>query len=94
MPLEPRIPFIVVWLVFASFYFTVHFRFLKHVRFFKKRAIKVAQGKFDRPTDPGEVTHFQSFTAAMSGTIGLGNIAGVASGNFNRRPWSDALDDN
>ena len=48
-----------------------------NVRFFK-RAINVAQGKFDKPSDPGEVTHFQSFTAAMSGTIGLGNIAGVA----------------
>ena len=38
----------------------------------------VALGKFDKPSDPGEVSHFQSFTAAMSGTIGLGNIAGVA----------------
>lgn len=71
-----QIPFIVIWLVFASFYFTFYFRFL-NVRFFK-RAINVAQGKFDKPSDPGEVTHFQSFTAAMSGTIGLGNIAGVA----------------
>ena len=71
-----QIPFIVIWLVFASFYFTFYFRFL-NVRFFK-RAINVSQGKFDKPSDPGEVTHFQSFTAAMSGTIGLGNIAGVA----------------
>ena len=59
-----QIPFIVIWLVFASFYFTFYFRFL-NVRFFK-RAINVAQGKFDKPSDPGEVTHFQSFTAAMS----------------------------
>ena len=35
-------------------------------------------GKYDNPNHPGEITHFQSFTAAMSGTIGLGNIAGVA----------------
>ena len=35
-------------------------------------------GKYDDPAHPGEITHFQSFTAAMSGTIGLGNIAGVA----------------
>ena len=40
--------------------------------------MKVALGKYDDPSHPGEITHFQSFTAAMSGTIGLGNIAGVA----------------
>jgi len=71
-----EIPFIVLWLVFASFYFSFYFRFLNI--FYFKRALKVAFGKYDNPNDPGEITHFQSFTAAMSGTIGLGNIAGVA----------------
>ena len=65
-----------MWLVFASLYFTFYFKFL-NIRFFG-RAIQVIRGKFDKPNDKGEVTHFQSFTAAMSGTIGLGNIAGVA----------------
>ncbi len=73
---DAEVPYIVLWLVFASLYFTIYFNFL-NIRFFK-RAIEVARGKFDKPTDLGEVTHFQSFTAAMSGTIGLGNIAGVA----------------
>ena len=71
-----EIPFIVLWLVFASFYFSFYFRFLNI--FYFKRALKVAFGKYDDPNHPGEITHFQSFTAAMSGTIGLGNIAGVA----------------
>jgi len=71
-----QIPFIVLWLVFASLYFSFYFRFLNI--FYFKRALKVAFGKYDNPNDPGEITHFQSFTAAMSGTIGLGNIAGVA----------------
>ena len=68
--------YIVIWLVFASIYFSFYFNFLNV--FYFKRAVKVALGRYDKPDDPGEVTHFQSFTAAMSGTIGLGNIAGVA----------------
>lgn len=71
-----EIPFIVCWLLFASLYFTFYFQFL-NIRFFG-RALRVALGKYDNPNHPGEITHFQSFTAAMSGTIGLGNIAGVA----------------
>jgi AGCS family alanine or glycine:cation symporter len=66
----------VCWLLIASLFFTFYFNFL-NVRYFK-RAINVAFGKYDNPNHPGEITHFQSFTAAMSGTIGLGNIAGVA----------------
>ena len=68
--------FIVLWLVFASLYFSFYFNFVNI--FYFKRALKVAFGKYDNPNHPGEITHFQSFTAAMSGTIGLGNIAGVA----------------
>ena len=70
------VPYIVCWLLIASLFFTFYFNFL-NIRFFK-RAVKVALGKYDNPDHPGEITHFQSFTAAMSGTIGLGNIAGVA----------------
>ncbi len=73
---ETQIPFIVLWLVFASLYFSFYFNFVNI--FYFKRALKVAFGKYDSPNHPGEITHFQSFTAAMSGTIGLGNIAGVA----------------
>lgn len=71
-----NVPFIVCWLLFASLFFTIYFKFL-NIRYFK-RAINVAFGKYDNESHPGEITHFQSFTAAMSGTIGLGNIAGVA----------------
>ncbi len=70
------LPIIVIWLVFASLFFTFYFNFI-NIRAFKK-AIRVASGKYDKPSDPGEISNFQSFTAAMSGTIGLGNIAGVA----------------
>jgi alanine or glycine:cation symporter, AGCS family len=70
------LPLVVIWLVFASLFFTLYFRFI-NIRAFK-RAVLVAIGKYDKPNSPGEITHFQAFTTAMSGTIGLGNIAGVA----------------
>ena len=73
---QTQIPLIVLWLVFASLYFSIYFKFVNILYF--KRALNVAFGKYDNPNHPGEITHFQSFTAAMSGTIGLGNIAGVA----------------
>ena len=71
-----QVPLVVIWLVIASLFFNFYFRFI-NIRAFKQGWL-VAIGKFDKPDAPGEITHFQSFTAAMSGTIGLGNIAGVA----------------
>lgn len=47
------------------------FRYLKH-------ALDLVRGKFDDPNDPGEISHFQSLSTALSSTIGMGNIAGVA----------------
>jgi len=41
-------------------------------------ALDVVRGKFDDPDDPGEISHFQALTTALSATVGLGNIAGVA----------------
>ena len=41
-------------------------------------AIQVLRGKYDDPNDPGQITHFQALTTALSSTIGMGNIAGVA----------------
>ena len=73
---QSELPLVVIWLVIASIFFTFYFGFI-NVRAFK-RSMAVALGKFDNPNAPGEITHFQSFTAALSGTIGLGNIAGVA----------------
>jgi len=47
------------------------FRYLGH-------AIKVLRGKYDDPNDPGQINHFQALTTALSATVGMGNIAGVA----------------
>lgn len=47
------------------------FRYIGH-------AIQVLRGKYDNPDDPGQINHFQALTTALSATIGMGNIAGVA----------------
>ena len=75
-PIISNIPFIVVWLIFGAVVFTVTMRFINFRGF--KHAIQLIQGKFDDPNDPGEVSHFQALTTALSATVGLGNIAGVA----------------
>ncbi|MCA9553994.1 MAG: sodium:alanine symporter family protein [Myxococcales bacterium] len=69
-------PLVVVVLLFGGIFFTLYHRFLNFRGF--KHAIDVVRGKYDNPDDPGEVSHFQALTAALSATVGLGNIAGVA----------------
>ncbi|MFQ5346401.1 MAG: alanine/glycine:cation symporter family protein [Rhodothalassiaceae bacterium] len=69
-------PFIVLWLICGALFFTLRMKFINFRAF--RHAIEVASGKYDDPKDPGEVSHFQALTAALSGTVGLGNIAGVA----------------
>lgn len=71
-----RIPFVLIWLIVGAVFFTVFFRFI-NIRGFK-HALNVVSGKFDDPNHAGEVSHFQALTAALSGTVGIGNIAGVA----------------
>ena len=71
-----KAPFVLIWLIAGAIIFTIYMGFV-NIRGFKN-AIEVALGKFDNPEDPGEVSHFQALTAALSGTIGIGNIAGVA----------------
>ncbi|MEL6764871.1 MAG: alanine:cation symporter family protein, partial [Cyanobacteria bacterium J06607_6] len=73
---ENGFPFIVLWLLVGAVFFTFRMGFV-NLRGFK-HAIDVVQGKFDDPNDEGEVSHFQALATAVSGTIGLGNIAGVA----------------
>jgi len=73
---EIKIPFVLIWLLFGAVLFTGYFKFI-NIRGFK-HAIDVVRGKYDDPNDPGEVSHFQALTAALSGTVGVGNIAGVA----------------
>lgn len=70
------IPFVLIWLIVGAIFFTVYMRFVNITAF--KHALDVVRGKYDDPNDTGEVSHFQALTAALSGTVGVGNIAGVA----------------
>jgi len=71
-----QLPFIVFWLIAGATFFTLRFGFI-NLRAFKHAWI-VTTGHYDDPDDPGEVTHFQALSSALSATVGLGNIAGVA----------------
>lgn len=84
------LPFVVLLLVSGAAFFTIYFAFINIRRF--PLAIQVVSGKYDhvekglpadtKPEDmqheEGEVSHFQALATAVSGTVGLGNIAGVA----------------
>ena len=70
------IPFIVLWLVIGAIFFTLRMGFI-NIRGFM-HAINVTRGKYDNPHETGEVSHFQALSSALSATVGLGNIAGVA----------------
>ena len=69
-------PFIVLWLLIGALSLTIWMKFV-NIRAFR-HAIDVVRGKYDNPAEAGEVTHFQALSAALSATVGLGNIAGVA----------------
>jgi len=69
-------PWIVLWLVVAASIFTLYFGFIQFRAF--KHAIQLVKGDYSDPKDAGEVSHFQALATALSGTVGLGNIAGVA----------------
>ena len=56
--------------------FTIYFNFINVKAF--RHSIDVIKGKYDNPNDTGQISHFQALTSALSATIGLGNIAGVA----------------
>ncbi|PWH87237.1 amino acid carrier protein [Brumimicrobium oceani] len=71
-----NIPFIVVWLILGSIFFTLRLKFVNITGF--KHSIELARGKYDDPNAPGTITHFQAMATAVSATVGLGNIAGVA----------------
>lgn len=70
-----EVPLIVFWLVAAAAVFTVYFRGIQFTGL--RTSLALVRGKYSRASDPGEVTHFQALTSAVSGTVGLGNIAGV-----------------
>ncbi|WP_034923380.1 alanine/glycine:cation symporter family protein [Gillisia sp. CAL575] len=67
---------LLILLIGGGFYLLViskflPFRYLGH-------ALQVLRGKYDNPDDPGEISHFQALSTALSATVGMGNIAGVA----------------
>lgn len=70
------IPFVVAWLLLGAIYLTIRMAFI-NVRGFL-HALNLTRGAYDNPEDEGEVTHFQALSSALSATVGLGNIAGVA----------------
>ncbi|PKQ61625.1 sodium:alanine symporter family protein [Labilibaculum manganireducens] len=63
-------------LLFTGIFFTIYLKF-PQIRFFK-HALKVVRGKYDKPGEKGDASHFQALATALSGTVGTGNIAGVA----------------
>ncbi len=70
------LPLVVVWLIVGAAYFTLRFHFV-NLRAFG-HAISCVLGRYTPPGASGEITHFQALSAALSATVGLGNIAGVA----------------
>ncbi|MDX8401268.1 MAG: alanine/glycine:cation symporter family protein [Mariprofundaceae bacterium] len=76
MPGEASMPFIVGWLVVGAVYLTFRFGFI-NLRMMG-HALAILRGRYQSPEAKGEVTPFQALSAALSATVGLGNIAGVA----------------
>jgi len=70
------VPLIVTILLLGGIYYSFYFGWLSLRGF--RHSIDVIRGRYDNPDDPGEIPHFQALTSALSATIGLGNIAGVA----------------
>ena len=70
------IPFVLVWLIVGAIFFTFYFRFINFRAL--RHGFQLVRGDYSDPTAPGEVSHFQALATALSGTVGLGNIAGVA----------------
>ncbi|MBJ19870.1 MAG: alanine glycine permease [Deltaproteobacteria bacterium] len=71
-----QIPIVVAWLILGALFFTFRFQFV-NIRGFR-HGVDCVRGKYSSPDEPGEITHFQALSAALSATVGLGNIAGVA----------------
>ena len=71
-----QVPWVVMWLVLAATIFSFYFKFIS-IRGFGQ-GFRLIRGVYSDPNARGEVTHFQALATAVSGTVGLGNIAGVA----------------
>ena len=73
---DAQLPFIVLWLVVGAIYLTLRMGFINFRAF--RHAVRVTAGKYTDPSEPGDVSHFEALSTALSATVGLGNIAGVA----------------
>ena len=71
-----KLPLILLWLVAASIFFTFYFGFI-NIRYFK-HSVAISLNRYPEPNADGEISSFQALAASLSGTVGLGNIAGVA----------------
>ncbi|HET6628237.1 MAG TPA: alanine/glycine:cation symporter family protein [Woeseiaceae bacterium] len=71
-----QVPFVVLWLVTGGVFLTLRMGFFNFRGF--RHAIALVRGKYTDPSEPGDVSHFQALSCALSATVGLGNIAGVA----------------
>ena len=69
-------PLMVAVLLGTGVFLTLRLAFINIRAFF--HAIQVVRGKYDDPSDPGDISHFQALTTALSATVGVGNIGGVA----------------
>ena len=71
-----EVPWIVIWLIVAAVFFTVYLGFA-NIRYFPL-AVRHLKGDFHDESAPGEISHFQAVATAISGTVGIGNIGGIA----------------
>ena len=86
-----NVELIVIWLIAGGLFSTLYFKFINFTGF--KHAIELVSGKFSNKESEGEVSHFRALATALSGTVGLGNIGGVAVAISLRWTWCYILDD-
>lgn len=67
---------LIILLLGGGFFFLIYSRFLPF-RYFR-HAINIIRGKYDNPDEPGQINHFEAFATALSATVGMGNVSGVA----------------
>ena len=70
------LPYVVIALIGTGVWLTLYLGFVQIRRF--AHGVAVTSGKYDDPDEPGDVSHFQALSTALSATVGIGNIAGVA----------------
>lgn len=73
---RPSLPLLVIVILGFGIFITLRLGFIQIFEF--KRAFRILSGKYDDPKDSGDINHFQALSTALSATVGVGNIAGVA----------------